>query len=194
VGTLLIAVGGEGSLGAGLYYLVHTTLLTAGLFLLVGIIDRQRAPLGDQLEAGAPLAQPLVLGLLFVVAAIGVVGLPPFSGFLGKVLILQAFMDGPAMAGVYTAILLGGLGSLIALARAGTTLFWKQGFDPCPVRAAHARTLVPAAGLVLTTALLAVAAGPMAQWMERAAGEVRTPAAYMGAVLDQAATPAGGQQ
>jgi len=183
VGTLLMGVAIEAGVGPALYYLVHTTLLTAGLFLLVGIVSRQRAPQGDILESGAPLAQPVALGVLFLIAAVGIVGLPPLSGFLGKVLILQAFLVGPAMAGVFAAVLVGGLGLLVALGRAGSTLFWKQGFEPRPVRAAGAQTLVPAAGLILATAVLAAAAGPIAQWTGRAAAEAQETGGYIESVL-----------
>jgi multicomponent K+:H+ antiporter subunit D len=87
------------------------------------------------------------------------------------------------MVGVFAAVLVGGLGLLVALGRAGSTLFWKQGFEPRPVRAAGAQTLVPAAGLILATAVLAAAAGPIAQWTGRAAAEAQETGTYIDAVL-----------
>ncbi|KPV40595.1 hypothetical protein AN478_05305 [Thiohalorhabdus denitrificans] len=196
IGTLLLGFGGREGQGTGpaLYYLFHTTLLSAGLFLLVGVIARQRAPLGDRLQAGAALAQPTALGLLFFVGAIGVAGLPPFSGFLGKLLILRAFVEQPHMVAVFVGVLVGGLLVIVALARAGSTLFWKQGLDPGPVRAAGPRTLGPTVALVFTTLILALAAGPTAQWAERAAADLRQPAAYVGAVLGQGAATGEGSR
>jgi multicomponent K+:H+ antiporter subunit D len=90
VGTLLIAVGAASntSLSAGLYYLMHSVLITAALFLLGGAIAVQRG--GDGFERAVPVAQPALLGGLFVVGAASVASLPPFSGFAGKLTILQA--------------------------------------------------------------------------------------------------------
>ncbi|MFA9461880.1 monovalent cation/H+ antiporter subunit D [Thiohalorhabdus methylotrophus] len=196
IGTLLLGFGareGQG-MGAALYYLFHTTLLTAGLYLLVGVIARQRAPLGDRLQAGAALAQPTALGLLFFIGAIGVAGLPPLSGFLGKLLILQAFLTEPFMVPVYFGVLFGGFMVILPLARAGSTLFWKQGLDPGPVRAAGVRTLGPAAALILSTLVLALGAGPTARWAEGTAAEIRQPTSYIEAVLGPEADASGREE
>ena len=79
VGTLLVtvAIATSGSIAAGLYYLVHSTFVTAALFLLVEFIGEQRAERYDALEPGPEVAQPTLLGVLFLIAAMAVAGLPP---------------------------------------------------------------------------------------------------------------------
>ena len=186
MGTLLVtlAVPGSPAIAAMLFYLVHTTLLTAGLYLLVGVVARQRVPLDDGLRAGAPLAQPRLLGGLFLVAAMAAVGLPPLSGFLGKLLVLQApLVAGVPFAGLWLALLLAGLAALVALARAGSTLFWKQGLPAGPQRGAPMATLAPAAVLVLASAVLALMAGPLHAWLAEAASGLADPGGYRAAVL-----------
>ncbi|MEO8010824.1 MAG: monovalent cation/H+ antiporter subunit D, partial [Dokdonella sp.] len=63
--TLFIAISLHtgASIGSALYYLVHSTFVTAALFLIVDLIRRQRGSLGDRLEASAPLASRTLLGL-----------------------------------------------------------------------------------------------------------------------------------
>ena len=189
VGTLLIAFGLPEAAGlrGGLYYLVHTTLVTAGLYLLGGVIARQRVPLDDGLQAGAPLAQPLLLGSLFTVGAVAVIGLPPLSGFLGKLMILQAPLgQGQRLATVWAALLVASLVALFVLARSGSTLFWKQGMPSGPQRTAPWGTLVPAAVLLLASVVLAAAADPVDRWLATAAGDLRNPGSYRAAVLGEA--------
>ncbi len=101
LGTLLagIAVGSEAALSATLYYLIHSTWVIAGLFLLAGIIAKQRGDLGSSFKVGPILLNPHLLGICFFLAAIAVAGLPPFSGFFGKVLLLQAVSGDAAWHG-----------------------------------------------------------------------------------------------
>ena len=100
VGTLLLAVGlfDETATAAALYYLVHSTLAGAALFLLADLVARRRGGAGDRLVAAPPFAQLDLLAGLFFLAAIAAVGLPPLSGFVGKLLILEA-LAGPAGLG-----------------------------------------------------------------------------------------------
>ena len=70
--------------------------------------------------------QPHLLGGLFFFAAIAVAGLPPLSGFLGKLLYLQA-VSGMQALQLWPILLIGGLVTLVSLSRAGSMLFWKVG-------------------------------------------------------------------
>jgi multicomponent K+:H+ antiporter subunit D len=127
VGTLLmtVALATAGSVAAGLYYLVHSTFVTAALFLLVELIGEQRGDHSDALGPGPQVAQPTLLGLMFLVAAIAAAGLPPLSGFFGKVNVLLAAAPAPAAVWIWAVILIGSAIALLAIARAGSLLFWK---------------------------------------------------------------------
>ena len=59
---------------------------------------RRRGGAGDRLVAAPPFAQLDLLAGLFFLAAIATVGLPPLSGFVGKLLILEALRDRPHWA------------------------------------------------------------------------------------------------
>jgi multicomponent K+:H+ antiporter subunit D len=127
VGTTLVALshGDLAAWSAALYYLVHSTLAAGAMFLLAEVIAEQRGRLEDALRPGPALAQPALLGGLFLIGAATLAGLPPTSGFLGKVAILQAALDTPFSAAFVFAVVLGGsLLTLVTLARAGSALFW----------------------------------------------------------------------
>jgi multicomponent K+:H+ antiporter subunit D len=189
VGTALIAVGlfSTEALSAGLYYTVHSTLVIALLFLLAELIAQQRGAEGGRLQPAHPVAQPGLLGLLLLVAAASVAGLPPLPGFLGKVMILQAT---PASSApwVWTVVLAVGFLSLLTLSRAGSVLFWAAD-------AGQGRSTVTAGGttlgaaLLLTAALvgLTLAAGPIKRYTDAAAAQLDDRAAYVRAVFGEAA-------
>ncbi len=125
-GTLLLAIVllNQESAVAGIYYLVHTTLVTGALFLLADMIAKQRGAATDRFVVSRPMAQGSILGALFFFAAIIVIGLPPLSGFVGKALLLKSAQTTAEMGWVWTTILLSSLATLIAVSRAGTNLFW----------------------------------------------------------------------
>ncbi|ALS98980.1 monovalent cation/H+ antiporter subunit D [Lacimicrobium alkaliphilum] len=131
VGTLLIAFAlrTPEATAAGLYYLVHSTLVTGALFLIADMIGQQRGKALDWFVMARKVSQPALLGILFFVAAMTVAGLPPFSGFIGKLIILQSAHSAAEMLWIWPVILIAGLISIIALSRAGTTLFWRYTGD-----------------------------------------------------------------
>ncbi|MBK3758116.1 monovalent cation/H+ antiporter subunit D [Stutzerimonas frequens] len=173
VGTLLagIALGSEAGLAAALYYLVHSTLIAGALFLLADLIARQRGDLGTDLITAPALQQPLLLGTLFFIGAISVAGLPPFSGFLGKLMLLRAIEPGAEAIALWAVVLVGGLGMLIALSRAGSLVFWRasalaQGHKADPVR------LLATTGLLFGSLVLVAAAGPLQTFMQATAAQL----------------------
>ncbi|TRY29075.1 monovalent cation/H+ antiporter subunit D [Aliiglaciecola sp. M165] len=127
IGTLLIAFAlrTPEATAAGLLYLVHSTLITGALFLIADMIGKQRGKAFDRFVVARKIKQQSVLGILFFVAALSVAGLPPFSGFLGKLMVLQAAVVPAERVWVWSLILLSSLMTIIALSRAGTTLFWR---------------------------------------------------------------------
>ena len=125
VGSLMsvITVATTEAWAAGFYYLLHSTWSAAALFLLAGLIGSRRGLLGDQLQSGNDLHP--VLGILFILLAIMLIGLPPLSGFIGKLLLLQA-----VPSAIFWAVLLcSSLMVLVAFSRAGSTVFWRQQKD-----------------------------------------------------------------
>ena len=185
-GTLIVASTlGPVALGGALYYLVHTTLTVAALFLIAHAIADQRGPRADRLGSGPPLAQPTLLGLLFLLAAAGAAGLPPMSGFIGKVLMLQGSGGAPFATWFWAGVLGSGLLATFALARAGGSIFWKtHGVAigvPMPSGDRIGLAVLAAAGL-----LWLVGANGAAQYTTATAQQLAQPQSYIDAVLRQA--------
>lgn len=190
IGTLLTAVGlfSAQGIAAAIYYLLHSTLVTAGLFLLADLLARQRGAFDDRFDPAPPVAQPALLGALFFAAAVAVAGVPPLSGFLGKVLVLQAAPATTAGYWVWGVVLATSLLTLISLSRAGSMIFWKTmptvpGSGPA---ASAAGALLPAALLVGATVLLAALATPIGAFAEATALQLQQPAGYIESVLHPA--------
>ena len=187
VGTILAAVGlfTPAALSAALYYLLHSTVVVAALFLLVELVASQRGPAADRLQPAAPVAQPVLLGLMLLLGAASAAGLPPLPGFLGKLMVLQSAAQTPAHAWVWAVVLGAGLLSLVGLARAGVILFW----NVLPNHATHShaggslRLTGATLGLLALSLVLAIAAAPIKRYTDATAAQLADQGAYARAVL-----------
>lgn len=168
---------------AGLYYLVHSTLAGALLFLVVDQVVERRGH--SRIEALAPMSGHGLVTVVYFAAAIAMAGMPPLSGFLGKLLVLDALRDQPQMAVIWTAILATSLIAIVGMARAGSTVFWKAHAMTGEVTPAPAQPLAQVAifGLLGLLVLMTVAAGPLMGWLEGTAAQVHDGGAYVDAVL-----------
>ncbi|WP_333817166.1 monovalent cation/H+ antiporter subunit D [Tabrizicola sp.] len=162
---------------AALYYLIHSTLATALIFLVADLLSRRRAHL--RLDTAAPVAQSGPIGALYFAAAIALAGLPPLSGFPGKLMILDVWRDQAAV--IWPAILVSSFLMLLGLSRAGSLLFWKPGADPAPTAPHEPLALAAAFALLAALAALTVFAGPVTDWLMTTATALYDPEAYIAA-------------
>jgi multicomponent K+:H+ antiporter subunit D len=194
VGTMLtaVALGNEASLSAAFYYMAQSTFVLAALFLLIELIARQRGDETDQLESTRAVRQPALLGGLFLLAAVAIAGLPPLSGFVGKVLVLRSALTSESASWVYAVILVTSLLILIAVSRAGSMVFWKVTEDRAgAVTAPPARAVrVTAVALLLGLAVaMTVFAGPLVAFTTATARQLLRPSDYIETVLSTAPGP-----
>ena len=188
VGTILAALGlfGAAAWSAGLYYLLNSTLVVAGLFLWAEIMSTQRGAMAERLEPCSPVAQPALLGLMLLVLAASMVGLPPLPGFIGKLMLLQAAVGHAWAVAVWSVVLVGAFFSLVGLARAGSVLFWgSHGNGPAGTQGAGGRQLGAAMGLLVGSVLLSVFAAPLQRYTAATAAQLMDSAAYARAVLPE---------
>ncbi len=186
--TLFIAFGlrEPGTIAAGLYYLVHSSFVAAALFLIADLVRRGRGDAGDALRAFAPAPGVRTMaGVMFLVAAVSIAGLPPLSGFIGKTMLLQSVPDA-AVRWAWPVILGSSMLVVVGMTRAGTRIFWK----PAPAAAAAAEHAASARGLgrarlpeTLATMLLlsygvamALAPAPILRYTQAAAAQLLAPA------------------
>ncbi len=192
-GTLVAAVSLGASVHAGaLYYLVHSTVAAALLFLVVDAMARQRPAAGDRVASCAPLAQPTLLGALFLGAAVAVAGLPPLVRVHRQGGAARARAGGAGGATFGAALLGSGFVAMFTLARAGSIVFWKTHGEAAGIGRVGAGE---GAGLALLAAMalgLTVFAAPLQRYAEATARELSDPAAYVERVLGARPVPKAG--
>jgi multicomponent Na+:H+ antiporter subunit D len=137
-----LAMSSRLGLASAVYYVAHHITVQTSLFLVAGLIDRRGGTTNMDRLGGLARLSPL-LAVLFFVPAMNLAGIPPFSGFLGKLGLLQAGVDlGTPVAyvlvagGVLTSLL-----TLLAMARVWNRAFWRTPADaehPDPVLVATA--------------------------------------------------------
>ena len=121
-----VALGSEIGLSAAIYYVAHHILVQTALFLAVGLIERVAGTTVLARLGGLSAAAP-ILAILFFIPAMNLAGVPPFSGFLGKVGLFEAGIeDGRVLAlilvagGAVTSLL-----TLYAIIRVWGRAFWR---------------------------------------------------------------------
>ena len=189
MGTVLIGIGlfTPQATAATLYYMIHSTLAGAALFLIVDLVRARRAGEDDRLIPQGPMAQNGLIAALFFAAAIGMAGMPPLSGFLGKLLIMDAARGDALVWVIWAVILITSLIAVVGFARAGSLTFWKRA--EAPVAAPVAETPAPGLPIVATGGLLAAIivitlfAGPVTGFLSGTAAQLHDTRAYIDAVL-----------
>lgn len=188
MGMLLVAIAlfTPAALSAALYYLLHSTVAGAVLFLIADLISRRRPGHGDALTVAPRFKQMSLLAGAFFVAAIAATGMPPLSGFIGKLLILDAARDSVDPALIWTLILATSLLAIIGFGRAGSTLFWKSSATPDEFPAVNGNNvpgLVAIALLLSASVGLTLFAGPLTAYLDATAEQVFATRQYIEAVL-----------
>ncbi|RVD75783.1 monovalent cation/H+ antiporter subunit D [Pseudomonas koreensis] len=213
-------------IGAALFYLVSSTMALSALFLLAELIERSRSaneiPLEDESELlprpqeslqppkginlddeqKAVVGQVIpwtmaFLGLSFIACALLIIGMPPLSGFIGKLSLIGALLnplglgtDAPvsnASWALLALLILSGLASLMAFARMGIQRFWTPEERPSPLlRKLECAPIFLLLGLSIA---LTFRAEPLLRYTQATAEALNNPQQYVMAVLGTRAVP-----
>ncbi len=126
-----ISLASQAGLAGAIFYVVHHIAIQTTLFLVAGLVERQGGSTSVDRLGGLALASPL-LAILYFVPAMNLAGIPPFSGFIGKLGLLQA---GIADGGWQPVVLVAGgavtsLLTLLAISRVWNRAFWRPPAQP----------------------------------------------------------------
>ena len=179
-----IALSSQTGLTATVFYVVHHITVQTTLFLVVGLMERVGGTTSLARLGGLAKIAPL-LAIAFFVPAMNLAGIPPLSGFLGKVGLLQgAAQLGTPLA--YT-LLVGGivtsLLTLYAIVKAWNKAFWQTPPQEIRPQRLPAGMFGPTVALVAFGLSLTFAAGPLFDFAERASVTLRERTPYVDAVL-----------
>mgnify|MGYP003632788959 CR=1 FL=1 len=174
VGSLLlmVAINTEMAATAGVYYLIHSTLACAMMFLITDLIIKQRSKAEDRFVVSRPVSQPRLLGLLYLFAALALIGMPPLSGFIGKALMLKASIEAESAILVWPPILISSLAAMMILTRAGSSIFWRAKGEAANHNQAHASQLIAVGMLGLALILMVIFGGPLTEITSQAAENI----------------------
>ncbi|RON85303.1 monovalent cation/H+ antiporter subunit D [Pseudomonas fluorescens] len=213
-------------IGAALFYLVSSTLALSALFLLAELIERSRSaneiPLEDESELlprpqeslqppkginlddeqKAVVGQVIpwtmaFLGLSFIACALLIIGMPPLSGFIGKLSLIGALLNplglgtgapiSSAAWALLALLILTGLTSLMAFSRLGIQRFWTPEERPSPLlRKLECAPIFLLLGLSIA---LTFKAEPLLRYTQATAEALNNPQQYVMAVLSTRAVP-----
>jgi multicomponent Na+:H+ antiporter subunit D len=174
-------------LAGAVIYIVHHIVVKTTLFLVAGLIE-QRAGTGDIARIGGMARIDVVLSVLFLLPALSLAGIPPFSGFVAKLALVQAGLaaDEYVIVGVSLAV---SLLTLFSMTKIWANVFWGAPLVPegvhrvLPGLAGRVAMVGSTATLVVMSIGVAVASGPLYELSERAADDLVDPTSYIRAVL-----------
>ncbi|MFB2562330.1 Na+/H+ antiporter subunit D [Rhizobium sp. IMFF44] len=187
IGTMLagVALGNADGLSGAIFYALHSMVLMTALYLLAG----QAARLGGSFSLSA-------LGGLYrrsgwfagisLVLFFAISGLPPFSGFWPKVVLVKAALATGAW-GLAATILLAGFLTTIVFGRVFLLAYWR----PAAAGEIAAEPIAWQAALpLLALSLLVVGFGLFPEWLlhltQAAAAGLEQPSAYLRSVFPAA--------
>ncbi len=185
VGTLILAIAmqRESATSAALYYMMHTTLVTGALFLIADLISKQRGKAKDRYVIARKMKYGKLIGIAFFIAALTSVGMPPLSGFVGKIMILQATQGLAETAWVWGGVLLAGLASMVAISRAGTTIFWRAAGENTNDEKISPLKIIAVVLLLSASPLLVVFGGAVTDYTNLAAAQLHNSTPTVTALL-----------
>ncbi|WKA56046.1 Na+/H+ antiporter subunit D [Planococcus shixiaomingii] len=186
VGVILFGVSqmNEAGIDGAIFYLVHDMLIKAVLFFLVGIVAAIFGT-SNLREMGGLIKTYPVLGWTFLIAAFGLAGIPPLSGFPGKLLIIQGGFEGENFWGSLV-ILATSLLVLLSVVRIFVYAFWGEPVKTIPLsKSAYYQMFIPSLVLVAITVFVGVGAELFMPLISGAGDVLLNPSIYIDAVLKE---------
>jgi multicomponent Na+:H+ antiporter subunit D len=189
VGYMVMGIGLAGSpdprvvqlaVAGTIFYVVHHIVVKSCLFLVGGIAERVS---GSQhlKEMGGVLDLAPGVGGLFIVAALSLAGMPPFSGFLSKLVLAQAGLAGGNYVVVSVAVITSFL-TLYSMSKIWSYAFWSEPRRKTAL-ARYRGMMAPTAVLVAFTIAMGTFAQPFLGLATRAAETLTKPDEYIRVVL-----------
>ena len=153
IGVMLagLALGSEGAVAGSIFYAVHSIVVMTALYLVGGVIGQIAGSYDLRKLGGLYKAHPL-LSAIFLIVGFAVAGLPPFSGFWPKVMLVHASLqlESYVLGG---AVLLTGFLTTISIGRIWLYTFWRNPPDTNENNA-NAISLTPLTSIVKESTLI----------------------------------------
>jgi len=179
VGYMLMGLALASQLGVtgGIFYILHHIVVKVGLLLVGGAIEESQGT--GRLDQLSGLARTNgALALVFLICALSLAGVPPFSGFWAKLLLIRAGLEADQPGIVAVSVVVSVL-TLMSMMKIYGGAFWGPGAP----RRAPARLVLPAALLACVTVAVGLQARVLHDLSATAAGHLTAPVTYINTVL-----------
>ncbi|WP_226985845.1 Na+/H+ antiporter subunit D [Brachybacterium sp. FME24] len=193
MGYMLFGIGMSTQMGMGatIYYVAHHITVQSTLFLGAGLIET-RGGTTNLIKLGGMAKLAPVIAVLFFIPAMNLAGIPPFSGFIGKVGLIEAGIEYDRASGWFLVgiSVLTSLLTLYAIAKIWNRAFWQEPSEEIVSRAYVMPKVMTGAtaAMIAFSLMLTVLAGPIMTYANEAASSVLERTPYVSAVLgDEAA-------
>jgi multicomponent Na+:H+ antiporter subunit D len=172
-------------LAGAVIYIIHHIVVKTTLFLVAGLIEQRTGTAQIAELSGLRRLEP-VLAVLFILPALSLAGIPPFSGFVAKLALVQAGLS----TGEYLVVAVSlavSLLTLFSMTKIWANTFWgpDQSNDIGRTLTAPRRALMvgSTAGLVVLSLGIAAGSGPLYNLSERTARDLMDRSGYVNQVL-----------
>jgi len=182
--TLGLALYTPLALAGSVFYIVHHIIVKTNLFLVSGVARSVGGSFELKALGGLHALRP-ALGVLFLIPALSLAGLPPLSGFFAKLALVQAALSTREYLAAGAALGVSLL-TLLSMMKIWNEAFWKPAPHALEPRLKGERALLsPIVALALITVTIGLCAGPLFELSETAARQLLHREEYIHAVLGE---------
>jgi multicomponent Na+:H+ antiporter subunit D len=173
IGYMIFGLGlfSVAGIAGAIIFVVHQIVVKTTLFLVTGIIEETHGTAALRRLGGLVHETPFVAAL-YLLSALSLAGLPPFSGFVAKLALVEAGIAARSWA-IVAVSLFASLLTLFSMTKIWNGVFWGTPEEPpatdAGAAAPPARIVAPTAGLVAVGLAIAVLAGPLYELSHEAA-------------------------
>lgn len=179
------------AIAGAIFYIIHHIIVKTNLFLVSGVVDKMKGSFELKKIGGLYKYYPLI-GLLFLIPALSLAGIPPLSGFWAKFVVIKAGLEINQMFIVGLALFVGLL-TLFSMTKIWNEAFWKDdprgsenilvdSFAAVPV-SKKVLMFSPIIILALITIVIGLNAEPFFNIANNAAAQLFNPNEYISKVL-----------
>jgi multicomponent Na+:H+ antiporter subunit D len=179
-----LAIFTKAAIAGAIFYVIHNIFVKTNLFLISGVIQRQKKSTDLKKIGGLYRTNPY-LAFIFVISAFSLAGIPPLSGFWAKYSVLKSAADVSAYFCLATGLAVGVV-TLFSMTKIWAEAFWKGQPEIYKVeenRKGSKVMLAPILLLTVATILLGICGEPVFRICHEAAEQLLNPAEYIRAVL-----------
>lgn len=173
------------ALAGSIFYLIHDMVIKALLFFLGGTIIAI-AGTTQLRKIGGLIKDHPTLGWMLLITALALAGVPPLSGFIGKLLIVQGGLEQSAAQGIFFWFVLFSLVTslliLYSIMKIFINGFWKEAEQQKESKISPKGWFAPCALLLVVSIALGLGAEAIMPYIWQAAETLMDPSLYIDAV------------